>query len=371
MPANKAPHLSAWTARTLLLAASVSLSLVLCEGLLFLADSGFQTSSSVEDGRYIDTVRRGPAGSRGPRVVLSYGDSIGHAYDVAWELGYPMRLERLLDGNPEGTRFQVATPRGYSPSTYAARLLEDLRRLDPDIVLVEIELSNDTSDEAFLSWEPDPDGLPRSVVGGRYIQTWDGRGLVTAVTGSGPLERTRFYTLLLKAVGALWSQYRPNPVFSKLSDTYYYNIGWDRAYLSQSRLDEGFARMFRALSSMNEACRRRDVPFLLLISPSRYLFRNGRFRAGADRLMARAASQAQALRIPYFSLEPAMRRAGGDRLFMDFCHPNVAGHEVIATAILPEVVAGLRGTRSSRPAGGGDPSVQTPPRARGEPRARQ
>jgi lysophospholipase L1-like esterase len=295
---------------------------VAVEGLLFLV-------SSLRAGRagYNPANRetRDAAGA----TILSYGDSIGHSYGVDWKDGYPQVLARLLNST-------VRVSRGYSPSGYAEALRGDLERSSPKTVLVEIELSNDVSDEALLTWEgSDADGLPVRLAGGRYQITWDGTpGLLTAASGSHLYPRTRGYTFSLRGLGALLSRLRPNPVFADDADTYYYNLSFDRYWLTRDKLEGGFEQMFRALDAMNRFCQKRGIRFVLMILPSRHWFgSDDRFHAGAERLVARAEAKAQSLGISFVSPAHELAAAGGARLFLDFCHPTAEGHRVLAETL--------------------------------------
>jgi hypothetical protein len=287
--------------------------------------------------------RTGPAGASPAaapahpgHALLSYGDSIGHAYQVDWNDGYPQVLERLLDRRDGDGSWAVRTSQGYSPSKYAARLRADLDASRTEAVIVEIELSNDVSDEALLSWQGrDADGLPTGVAGGRYLGAWDGApNLVTAASSDRLWERTRMGAILRRGLGALLGKLSPNPVFADGADTYYYNLSFDRYLLTRDRLEQGWAQMFRALDAMNRLCKERHVRFLLMILPSSYWFEEGSpYHAGARRLVARAEADARALAIPMVSPATALSAAGGPKLFQDFCHPTADGHRTIAQAL--------------------------------------
>jgi lysophospholipase L1-like esterase len=124
-----------------------------------------------------------------------------------------------------------------------------------------------------------------------------------------------------------------NPAFSPQADTYYYNLGYDRPWLSPPDLERGFAHMFTSLSWIKAACDRAGIPLLLVILPSRYAFSENQYHRGALRLIANAEAEAKRRGIPFISLRSAFAAGGGDELYFDFCHPKPAGHRVIAQAI--------------------------------------
>ena len=104
---------------------------------------------------------------------------------------------------------------GWSPTYYYRALPQHLAALKPEIVLVEVELLNDLSDEALLRWaDLDREGLPRKIEGGRYRAAWDGRTVLRGVSFGNPWDRTVLYTLLSEGVGNLLSTLFPNPLFA-------------------------------------------------------------------------------------------------------------------------------------------------------------
>jgi len=275
-----------------------------------------------------------PAPRDGVTRIVSYGDSIVGGYGIDEKAAYSPVLASLLDENEPGVPHQVQIAGGYCPSKYAERLRADLDARRPTAVLVEIELSNDVSDEALLRWDAaDERGLPTRLAGGRYVHAWDGTLLATTATSDRFYEHTRLYTLLARAVGWARERTHPNPAFADGADTYYYNLGFDRSRLTAERLEQGFEQLFRALAAMNALCRERGVRFVLLVLPSQYWFDAGPFHAGALRLLERAKAQARALGIEVVSPTEELAAAGGANAFMDFCHPTAAGHLAIAHAL--------------------------------------
>jgi len=297
---------------------------------------------------------------RGGLRVLSYGDSIAGGWGVALEESYGALLERALDARGEAEVLSMA--RGHSPTAYAFHLRVDAAELDPDAVLVMIELSNDVSDEARVRTAGrDEDGLPAALLGYRYALSWDDQLLAPIAIGLGPLERTRLHYALSRLVGRTIGRLHVPPAFAPGSDTFYYALSHDRFLLDAAALGAGFDRLFEALAGMHRRLGREGRHFAVALLPPRHAFEPGsRYRPGALRLLERAGARARALGLPLVPLRTALARAGGAALYQDFCHPTAAGHRAIAGALGP-LLAGWQDL-SSRP-GRADRSA-APPAAR-------
>ncbi len=129
--------------------------------------------------------------------ILSLGDSIGFGLGIPAAKRYGKVLERGLGSWDEKVRFRVvnAAGQGFSPSGYSVYLRREGLRLEPSLVIAEIKLCNDVSDEAFLYWESSQDqpNLPTAVRGGRYVIGWDGNLLGTCSLGPYAFEKTYTY----------------------------------------------------------------------------------------------------------------------------------------------------------------------------------
>ena len=128
--------------------------------------------------------------------VLALGDSIGLGLGVEISDRYTEVLERALNESESGRRVRVinAAGQGYSPSSYYVWFREEGVRFEPSMVVVQIELNNDVTDEALLSWSRKRDERqgPEKVSGGRYVVAWDG-SLIGTVASSALLgELTGF-----------------------------------------------------------------------------------------------------------------------------------------------------------------------------------
>lgn len=263
--------------------------------------------------------------------MLSYGDSIGFGHSVGDEEHFPYLLEKFL--NERGPRrYEVLNmARGCSPSLYALHLKLDIVRFKPQIVVVEVEMSNDVSDEALITYSGlDRHNLPRSVNGSRYLMTWSSKLMSTLPLGGPLLERSIIYNVLIRTYGNFRDVFEPNPVFSRASDEYYYHIGYDKYYLTKERLSGAFDRMFDTIRAMRIFCEERGVEFLLMIMPSRFVYSAGRYRSGSVRMIERAEAKARQLHIPCISLRQAFQENGGADLFIDIVHPKAEGYRVVA-----------------------------------------
>ncbi|OFZ80861.1 MAG: hypothetical protein A2583_03905 [Bdellovibrionales bacterium RIFOXYD1_FULL_53_11] len=265
--------------------------------------------------------------------VLSYGDSIASGFHVDLFNHYTYKLEKRLAA--DGRRFEILNmARGHSPGIHAMHLRVDLPRLRPHWVMQQIELANDVSDEAFVSHEGyDQFGMPQKITGGRYILSWDDKWLSTMPVGLEFLESKKFYLFFLQRVGWFLSMHYPNPVFSLEGDTFYYSMGYDRHYLTRGRLERAFERMFVTIKAMQRYVEANGARYVLLVSPTREMFFENRFRAGNTALYEKALARAAQLGIPYVPAKSAFEGAGGSELFFDFCHPNFMGYEVLTNEL--------------------------------------
>lgn len=304
-----------------------------------------------------DFPRRPPPGEY---RILALGDSVGMGLGIETSNQYVKVAERKLNELDSLLAFHIvnAAGQGYSPSSYYVYLKHAGLQLSPSVVIVEIELCNDVTDEALLAWEEDVEqpGTPDRVRGGRYVVSWDGNLLGTFSLGPFPFERTYTYTLLLRRALNLLDRWSPSKsVFSQPGATYY-SLGFDRFLLTDKRIEEGWQRLFGALEATSQLLQRRGIPFLLLILPSRYVFNGDArpYQQFASRLLQRAQRLARERGIPYLEFKEEMAANGGANLYLDFAHPTAGGNQVIGEKLfqyLSRLLAGAPdGERTSSPA---------------------
>lgn len=282
--------------------------------------------------------------------VLSYGDSIAGGYGVDHGQAYPARLAEALAARGSAPAVEIVDlAHGHSPSVYAQHLRHDLPRLSPDAVLVEIELVNDLADEAHVrSSAPAEDGLPARIERARYVVGWDGRLLAPLAWRGSWLERTKLFALAGHAYGRLRSRWRPNPIFAPDSPETYYARAFDRHRLTRAEIDAASTRLFDVLGAMRDVLEVRGVAMAVLLVPSRHAFEAGTLRAHGRRLVEEAQAELALRGIPYLALLEPLEAAGGETLYLDFCHPTAAGHAVIANALADAVGDGLLGPALAR-----------------------
>ena len=276
--------------------------------------------------------------------VLSLGDSIGFGLGIPAAEHYGKVLERGLDGGDERDRFRVinAAGQGFSPSGYSVYLRREGLRFEPSLVIAEIELCNDVSDEAFLYWESSEDqpNQPTAVRGGRYVVGWDGNLLGTCSMGPYAFEKTYTYTVLLRRVLNLLYRIDPTEPFHSTVGVTYYLLGFERYLLDQQRIEAGWKRLFGAVEGIHEVLAKQDIPFLLLILPSRFVFekhapQHARFARG---LVQRTLEWAKSHQIPHLDCTDVLGQGGGERLYFDFAHLTAEGNRVLGQALHGEVV---------------------------------
>ena len=275
--------------------------------------------------------------------VLSLGDSIAFGLRIPARAHYTKLLERRLNEESSGVRYRVingAGP-GFSPSGYYLYLKNEGLHLKPRLVIIEIELCNDVTDEALIRWEGkpgDPDSLER-IRGGRYIVGWDGNLLATYCLGPYFFEKTYTYTELVRGVLNLLYRIWPPEPFATTEGVTYYSLGFDRYLLDNERIEEGWKRVFGALEKTQQLLKQNQVQFLLVIMPTQYMFdpASGPYGRFAEGLVKRAVVEAKRRGLPFLDMTDPMRSGGGKSLYFDFAHPTEQGNKVIARELYKEL----------------------------------
>jgi lysophospholipase L1-like esterase len=275
-----------------------------------------------------------PAPPRGTLRVLSYGDSVAHGYRLRHDETYSHLLEQRLDRTAPPRVEILNMFRGHSPSVYAFHLRRDVPMLSPDAVLLEIELLNDVSDEVFVETRGvAEDGLPEELRRARYLLGFDGHLLPSSGGGGAWWQRTLLAGRLRRWWGRQLSKRPDEAVFGEQADVAYYVTRSERHLLTQASTEAAFERLFQSLAGIHHFLAEREVGFLLAILPSRDVYQQGRFAQGASRLLERARVRAAELEIPAVTLRDEIGRAGGEALYLDFCHPTAEGSAAIAEAL--------------------------------------
>lgn len=274
--------------------------------------------------------------------VLSLGDSIGFGLGVEAEQHYTSVAQRLLQNAfvDKNLRIINAGGQGYSPSGYYVYLRHEGMDFRPRMAIVEIELCNDLTDEALLSWDvAEGEEFPRRIVGGRYRVAWDGNLLGTHSIGGYAFERTYVYTVLARRVLHLMNRLWPSePFHSVPGATVYYSLGFDRYVLTQERIDEGWDRLFGALRATRRLLEEDGADFLLMIMPSRYIFQDaGAYTKLARELVAEAEQRALQDGLPFLNMTPVIGLGGGAELFFDFAHLTVEGNRIVGETLAEEL----------------------------------
>lgn len=282
--------------------------------------------------------------------VLSLGDSIGFGLGVEAQQHYTQVAQQILSAAAGATTVRIvnAGGQGYSPSGYFVYLQQEGMQVEPSCLVVEIELCNDISDEAFLEWvDVDGDRLPEKIRGGRYQLSWDGNLLGTYPTGWELIDRSYLGTIAVRRALNLLNRFgNPEPV---PESAIYYSLGFDRIMLTETRVEQGWARAFGAIRGMHDLARDYGIPFLLMIMPSRYMFEETvPYSEWAVSLYERALLNAEVGEIPFIGLREALGAAGGARLFFDFAHLTEEGNRVVGE----ELARALREARAIPEAAG-------------------
>lgn len=279
--------------------------------------------------------------------ILSYGDSIANGWGIPEDSTYSHLLEMGLQEHKDQSYEILNMYRGVAPTLASFHIRGNLPILEPRGVVLEIELLNDISDEALIRTEGrDENGLPTQIRTSRYIVGWDGHLLSGLYLRGTLVERTKSWASVSRLIGTSLSAMKEKgikrtiePVFTDDSgaEHYFYNLGFDRFLLTEEATDRAFDQMFASIVGISRFLRSHDTSFLLVILPSKYAYEPGPFQQASLRQLRRAEDRAREMKLPYVSLYESYLQAGGQDLFMDFCHPTRDGNRVIADEIFPVV----------------------------------
>jgi lysophospholipase L1-like esterase len=281
-----------------------------------------------------------PVPPPGEYRILSMGDSIAFGMGIKSQDSYAKVLERKLNkkgGVPHYYVINGAGP-GTSPSCYYVELKKEALQWRPRMVLIEIELTNDVTDEALERWEVEPGNSshPEAVRGGRYAVSWDGMILATYFRGPYFYEKTYTYTELSRRFLNLLYQLTPTKPYPAESGVCYYTLQHERYLLTQKRIEDGWNRLFGALQAIRGLLRQQNVEFLLMIMPSSFVFEPD---SGAHRnvfardIITRAVEFARRTGIPYIDFTECVGAQGGSQVFLDPVHPNEKANLAIGSVL--------------------------------------
>ncbi len=268
--------------------------------------------------------------------ILSLGDSIGFGYGIDTEETYSRKIENLLNLEKQ-VRLINAAGQGYSPSSYLSYLIEEGFSFEPNLIMVQMEPSNDVTDEALIRLVVGKNLVPK-VRGGRYTVTWDGNLLGSIILGPYFYEQSYLYTMLTRRLFTALDLIFPKHTALSDQDSFYYHQGFDRFLLTSDRIKLGWKRSFDAVAQISEITRKKNLPFILLLTPTRFAFhKNKIIRDFGNGLVDRVINWAHTKDISYIDLRTAINAAGGARLYIDFAHYTAEGHNIIGQEIARKI----------------------------------
>ncbi len=184
-----------------------------------------------------------PTPPAGEFRILSMGDSIAFGLTLDSSDTYAKVLERHLNARLGGLDYNVINTAGpgYDPSSYYLFLKNEALEWQPDMVIVEVELTNDVTDAAFVEWQVDPSNpsVPVRLKGGRYITAWDGTLLSAYVRGPYFYEKTYTYVELSRRILNLLYQNALVKPFPTDTGSTYYTLGHEGYLLDEQRIESG------------------------------------------------------------------------------------------------------------------------------------
>lgn len=273
--------------------------------------------------------------------IMSLGDSIGFGLGIPAANHYTKVLQRRLNEDPSPLSFRVinASGQGYSPSNYYAYLTHGGLRIQPHMVIADIEMNTVVTNEALLHWRIDPEKphVPSVIRGGRYVVGWDGNMLATYAVQGAFFEKTYVYTDLLRRLLNLAFQIDPNQPWKSQNETgvSYYNLGFDRYLLDPERIQDGWDKTFKSILGIQRLLESKGIAFRLLIMPSRYMYDDsaGQWQRFATDLMEKGIRRARENGIHFLEFSQAVSDGGGKELYFDFAHMNSQGNLVVGEAL--------------------------------------
>ena len=275
--------------------------------------------------------------------ILSLGDSIGFGLGIPAGDHYTKILQNQLNsasGDHPNYRVINAGGQGYCPSGYYAYLLNEGLKLKPDLVIIETEICNDTSDEALLRWgKADRNGHPEKIMGGRYVVSWDGKQLGSYATRGWFFEKTYLYTNLARRTLNLAQKISPQaPWREREGARVFYSLGFDQFLLDEARLEEGHKRLFAALSGTLRLLDEAGIECVIMIMPSRYLYQDAYdYTLFASELYSRALSTAREMNLPFLDMYGTIEKQGGTDLFIDFAHLTSEGNRAVGLELFSQI----------------------------------
>jgi hypothetical protein len=272
--------------------------------------------------------------------ILSMGDSIAFGLGIPARSAYAKVLQEELNKSGGDPRYNVinASGPGYDPASYYLFLKNEALEWNPKMVVAEIELTNDVTDAALLRWEVDPDEpeTPIALRGGRYVTAWDGALLSAVVRGPYFYEKTYTYVEFSRRVLNLLYQQATVKPFPAGANGVYYTLDHERYLLDRERIESGWQKVLKAVKGIHELLRKRDVEFVLMIMPSRFVYEGdpgNPEQEFAGALVERAVAFADRNGIPYMDLTETIRAAGGTAVFLDTVHLNEQANLAVGKAL--------------------------------------
>ena len=206
------------------------------------------------------------------------------------------------------------------------------------MVIVEVELTNDVTDAAFVEWQVDPSNpsVPVRLKGGRYITAWDGTLLSAYVRGPYFYEKTYTYGELSRRIlNLLYQNALVKPFPTDVGSTYY-TLGYEWYLLDRQRIESGWERLLGATKAINDLLHAQEILFLLMVMPARFVFEGDESnpqRSFSQALVDRTTRFAVENDIPYLDLTETVSSAGGSSAFVDTLHLNKAGNQAVGIAL--------------------------------------
>jgi len=280
-------------------------------------------------------------------LILMLGDSFTMGMGVEDHQTFSVQLQELLNRSGEGRRFEVinAGIDSYSPILSYLQLSTRLHTLNPDLVILNLDMSDLVQEEVYRGQAVfGPDGEIVAVDGRK-----GGSGQPVASRFKDWLFRhtdlTRWALLFLSKSGADDRPLTPEDVVVLRNPALLeHTLEGD----TQDR-ETQWELLFDSISRMKRYCDEREIEFLLTVYPWGHQVSDDEWRSGrklmlptgarsSDRSLHTIETLAGQRGIRLLNLFPALRAADTtEPLYHDFdMHWTEAGHRVVAETIAKE-----------------------------------
>lgn len=265
--------------------------------------------------------------------ILVLGDSVVEGWGVELKDGWIKRLALILNQNYSGVNFEVINGgvASYSPLLYYLFLKEEGLKMEPDMVIMMMDMGDPADDYAYTKLAQFKKGIPISCPGGYY----EFHGLMRVVGRASFLLRrySRLYLLADYVISSLKGKATGfRPMIFDVKELPSWEAGWG--------LSKQYVLLTRDLLKEN------GIPFIFTVAPPAFLVGPNEWQMGRKLLNFNLEGVnfraffkdfkdfADRNDIYYIDLLSYLKSYPEHPLYFSYdIHPNAVGHRVIAECI--------------------------------------